>query len=325
MRGDLVPLAYLLDHRVGIVFIVDNHYDLWVAEVCIWALHHVIKELSLKLSGITFPLKLYVGRILNLDMQHTARVFEGLYDLVSDITVAPATMPSLLEDDHPILICQVNCLLDRQSSQDLLIDMDNLVILENLGRAEHCGLDLGRCRLKLDAPFRHRSLLGQAVEHLLDTLHAVSWRQFGLHQGVSHARALFDMVGYTVHDCKFRRKIQKVIAHLNYKKWLSEISDLQVVLLIEVLSDAFLSPVEGELKLSHTLLKVNVVNDVGALGAPVSNDALTIELKLYCLLELVLTVSSTLQLVYLFEACRGRHELEDAVDGERAAHLCLEG
>ena len=208
---------------VGVVFVIDNHCDLWVAEMCIWALHHVVHELSLKLCGIAFPLKLYVGRILNLDLQHAARVFEGLYDLVSDITVAPATMPSLLEDDHPILTCKVDCFLDRQSSQDLLIDMDNLVILENLGRAEHCGLDLGRCRLKLDAPVLHRFLLGQAVEHLLDALHAVSWRQFGLHQGFSHAGALADMVGYTVHDCELRRKIQKIIGHLYNEKWLSEV------------------------------------------------------------------------------------------------------
>ena len=95
--------------------------------------------------------------------------------------------------------------------------------------------------------------------------------------------------------------------------------------MIEVLSDAHLLPVVGELKLSHTLFKIDVVHDVGSLGAPVSNDALTAKLELHCLLVLVVTVTSTLQLSYLLEASRGRHELEDAVDGERAAHLCLEG
>ena len=56
-------------------------------------------------------------------------------------------MPRLLEDNHPFFSRQVDRLLDRQPSQDLLIDVDNLIILENLGRAEHSGLDLGRSRL----------------------------------------------------------------------------------------------------------------------------------------------------------------------------------
>ena len=118
-----------------------------MAEVCIRRSHHEVEKGFLKLSGVTFPLKLYVGRILNLDLQHAAGVFEGLYDLAGNIVVASATMPRLLEDNHPIFSRQVDRLLDRQPSQDLLIYVDNLVILKNLGRAEHSSLDLGRSRL----------------------------------------------------------------------------------------------------------------------------------------------------------------------------------
>ena len=118
-----------------------------MAEVCIWAFHHKVEKGFFKLSGVTFPLKLYVGRVFNLDPQHSAGVFEGLYDLTGDIVVASATMPRLLEDNHPFFSRQVDRLLDRQPSQDLLIYVDNLVILENLGRAQHSGLDLGRSRL----------------------------------------------------------------------------------------------------------------------------------------------------------------------------------
>ena len=84
-----------------------------MAEVCIWGSHHEVEKGFLKLSGVTFPLKLYVGRILNLDLQHTAGVFEGLYDLAGDIVIATATMPRLLEDNHPIFLSQVYRLLDR--------------------------------------------------------------------------------------------------------------------------------------------------------------------------------------------------------------------
>ena len=67
------------------------------------------------------------------------------------------------------------------------------------------------------------------------------------------------------------------------------------------------------------------MHDVGALGTPVANDTLSAELEFYHLLVLMIRVRSALEFTNLLEACRGRHELEDAVDGERAAHLCLEG
>ena len=194
-----------------------------MAEVCIFGFHHEVEKGFLKFSGVPFPLKLYVGRILDLDLKHAAGVFEGLYDLVSDIVVASATMPRLLEDNHPIFSRQVDRLLNRQPSQDLLIDVDNLVILENLSSTEHSGLDLGRSRLKLKSPILHRVLLHQGVKHPLDALHAVSWRQLGLHQGFSHAGALADVVGYTIYDGKLRWEVQKVIAHLDNKKWLTKI------------------------------------------------------------------------------------------------------
>ena len=209
-------------------------------------------------------------------------------------------MSRLLEDDNPILVCQVDCFLYRQPSQNLLIDVDNLVVPKNLSRTEHCGLDLGRCRFKLEAPVLHRALLGQAVKHLADAFHAVPRRQLGLHQGFSHAGALADMVGYTIQDCELRRKVKKIIGHLHHKKWLAKVCDTQVVHLLKVVSDAHLNSVVGELKITDTLFKVNVMYDVGALGAPVSNDTLSAELELYCLLVLVITVSISLYLTYLF-------------------------
>ena len=93
----------------------------------------------------------------------------------------------------------------------------------------------------------------------------------------------------------------------------------------EVLRDAHLSPVVGEFVLTNILLKVYVVHNVSTLGAPVANDALSVEFELYCLLELVITVSFSLKISYLFKACSCRHELEDTVYGKRAANLCLEG
>ena len=114
-------------------------------------------------------------------------------------------MPSLLKDYYPILISQVHRLLDRQFPQDLFIDMDNLVVLKNLSCSKHGGLDLSRCRFELEAPVLHRTLLHQGVEHFLDAFHAVPRRQLGLHQGISHARALADVVGYTIKDRELRR------------------------------------------------------------------------------------------------------------------------
>ena len=76
--------------------------------------------------------------------------------------------------------------------------------------------------------------------------------------------------------------------------------------------------------LADRLLKVDVVHDVGALGSPVPDDALAIKLELDQLLELEIVSGTISDLVDFLQTRSRRHELEDAVDRQRASKLCLE-
>jgi hypothetical protein len=95
--------------------------------------------------------------------------------------------------------------------------------------------------------------------------------------------------------------------------------------LLEVLSNFSLLVIEHEGLVDGVLIEVNVIDDVGPLVSPVSDDALVDELKAHDLLELVLTVRLLLDLIDSLKASLGGHKLEDVVNGKGASKFTLEG
>ncbi len=53
---------------------------------------------------------------------------------------------------YPVVSCQIYCLLDRQTSQDLLIDVDDLILLKDLSGTQYRALNFRWHFFELEAP-----------------------------------------------------------------------------------------------------------------------------------------------------------------------------
>ena len=145
-----------------------------MAERSVSASHHVVEQGFLQLTSIVLLLKLDEVRLLDLDLEHATRFFEGLVHRVSCLEIAATTASlGLLVDEEPLTFGKVNCLLNRQSSKNLLIDVDDVILTENLRGSQNCALDRRGDGLELDAPVLDRLLHRESLEHLLDLVHAL--------------------------------------------------------------------------------------------------------------------------------------------------------
>ena len=72
--------------------------------------------------------------------------------------------------------------------------------------------------------------------------------------------------------------------------------------LLKVVCDRYFVSIIRKLMIDHTLVKVDIVHDIGTLIAPVSNDTLTDELHLDHLLVLMITVRPFLKLSNFLKA-----------------------
>ena len=95
--------------------------------------------------------------------------------------------------------------------------------------------------------------------------------------------------------------------------------------LLEVLSNLGLLIIKNKTVINWVLLEVNIIDDVGSLGSPISNHRFIAELETDNLLELRLTVRSLLDLENPVKTSLGGHELENVVNGKSNSKLTLEG
>ena len=207
-------------------------------------------------------------------------------------------MSHLLIGQNPIILAQGDRFLDRHSLKHLLIDVDHIALVEDLRGSKDSALGLSRRRGDLKAPLLDRLLAHQRVKHRLDFLHALPRGQLGLHQCVTHTWALAYTIGQPLQHRELGWQMQVSISHPDDEERLPEVAHVQLVHLREVLSDRNLCSIVAEFSLTDRLLKVNVVHNIGALGSPVSNDALSSELELDHLLELVLASGSASKRIY---------------------------
>ena len=103
-----------------------------------------------------------------------------------------------------------------------------------------------------------------------------------------------------------------------------EHSHVFLVDLLEVLSNLGLLIIENKTVINWIFLKVNIIDDIGSLAAPISNHTFIAELETDDLLELRFTVRCLLDLKDPIQACLGCHELENVVNGQRDSKLTLE-
>ena len=125
LRRDLELMEELLVHPVVLFEPQHHHDDLWMPEDRLWPSHHVVHELSFGLHYVLLVIKLDEMGLSHSDLKHIASLSESVEDPISDIVVrAPRTM---LVDHHPLLLAQVDGLLDGQSLKRLLVAHHHLV------------------------------------------------------------------------------------------------------------------------------------------------------------------------------------------------------
>ena len=179
--------------------------------------------------------------------------------------------------------------------------------------------------LNLKTPILDCLLLEKLLTHLLDLVDLVLWSDPRPGQSVTHAWRLSDAIRDSIDQTELWRKVVVGVRDLDSEERLADILHSLVVDLAEVVSDLCLNIIEDERVTDWVLLKVNIVDDVGPLVAPVSDDALVAELEADDLLELVLAVAVLSDLIDPLEACLSCHKLEDVIDGKGAPIFTLEG
>ena len=164
----------------------------------------------------------------------------------------------------------------------------------------------------------------QNFAHFLDLVDLVLRIDPGSGESVTHAWRLADAIRDTIKEAQLRWEVVLLVRDLDLEERLTKISELSVIDLLEILSNFSLLVIEHECLVDGVLLKVNVIDDVGPLVSPVSDDTLVDELKFDYLLKLVLAVRLLLDLIDSLEASLGGHELKDIVDGKGASKFTLE-
>ena len=279
---------------------------------------HILVEVVLEILNVLFAVELDPLRLLNLHAKLPAGHLESLEDLVGRV-VLPGTV-----DEDPLFLLQVNRVLHRKPPERLLVTVDDLVLLPDLGLAEHVRPQLDRIHLKLQTPVSDTLLLEQVSAHLLDLLDLLLRSNPGLGQSVTHATSFSDLVRDAVDQAELRREVEVAILVLDEEEGLLGVGHVHVVTSSEVLSHASLLALVLERHGERIRGELNVGDDVGALVAPVGDDRVTGERGLDQGFPVVLTFGAPLHLVDLGETRFGAHELEDAVDAQHGSELALD-
>lgn len=235
------------------------------------------------------------------------------------------TLITLGVNHDPLVLLEVDRVLDGQPSQSSFIAVDDLVALEDLGRAEDVSAHGLRGSFQLESPVLDALLVEELLRHILNLLDLVLRSDSGLSESITHASAFLHFVGDSINEAEFRRKVEVLVLVLDEEKRLLGTSNDHVVMALEVLGNTDLLALEVELHGHGTEVEFNVRHNVSSTVAPVGNHALSRVLKLDHLLPVVLVLGTPLHLFNLLEAGLGGHELEDTVHAEHRAGFRLDG
>jgi len=245
---------------------------------------------------VFFLLQLNPVRVFNSDAKLPAGTLHSVYDVVGKLIVAL----SIAED--PLLFHKVDGLLNGESSESLLVTVDDLVRPYDLGSSEDLSLHLLRSHVQLETPFSHAFLIEKLLAHVLDSLDFLSRHDSSLSQSVTHATAFADIVGDTIDQAELWREEERVITSLNLEERLLGLADFHLVLRVEVVGDGSLFALILEGHCDRRIFKDDIADDVSSLVAPVGDDGMATVLKFDHLFPVVLVLGVPLQLVDLLKA-----------------------
>lgn len=241
------------------------------------------------------------------------------------------------QEDEGLL--QIVTLKNRHLLQEPLVDEELLVgseVVLEFGNCKGATLKGLRIVFDLDVPFLPLTLLEQAVDHALNRLHFLRWILLYLGQEFPHlswvaSNGVWDAIEKT----ELGRKVGVLATLCDQEQGLVFLGDLEVVLLIIILSDAHLGAISDfEEGLRRSLVKEDVFDDVGSLGAIVGNDtrssqscsASGLEDAKSLFVSAALVVhDAVVDVIYVVEYGPSRHESCAVVKNKRATILILVG
>lgn len=248
-----------------------------------------------------------------------------------------------LVDQNNLFLGHGLSIVDWELSEDSIRSVDGLVIsllVDKSGSGKLSGLELEGLLIDCNSPLL--ALLGveEFVDHLYNGVNFLVGILSSLSEEGSHVSSvLSDGIGNTIDDTELRRNVDGLSLLHHDKHRLVLVSDLEVILLVEVLSNGDLGFVlHGEEGLAGTHIELDVSNNVSHLLTVVGNNGLVYELFLTPVLELsfeVLTSKLGLGLISFLNAIIGvvdfieyslsRHESAAVINNKGAARLVSVG
>jgi hypothetical protein len=163
----------------------------------------------LELFLVIFSLQPDPVRLFNLNTKLPGSHAHGIVDLLSEGLVA------LVVDHYPLVLLEVNGMLDGKPSQSSFVTSDDLVALEDLGRAEDVCAHGLRVSFKLESPIFDALLIEELLHHLADLPDLILRSNSGLSQGVTHASTFPYFFGNSINEAEFRRQVEVFILILD--------------------------------------------------------------------------------------------------------------
>ena len=178
----------------------------------------------------------------------------------------------MLVGHDPFISTEINRLLGRQIAQHSFIDVDDLVLLEDHRSVEHCLIGkVHGVALDRHFPVSKWLRLHEPRDAVLNLVHLFIWLQAGHSEAIAHARASSDLFRHTIDAAELGWQVNQAISVLHHNEWLMQISDLLLVHILKVLSDADLLPIVVKHLFHGVGGEVYILDDIGTHVTPVSD------------------------------------------------------
>ena len=234
LRWHAVVSKHLLVHLVVVLASEHSQAKSGMFEVFL-VFHHVLPESEAQFFFVLLVLHLDPVRLFNLDLELTRCLDEVVVDLVSDGEVVPPL--TLLVDHDPLVVLEMDCLLNGKLPENVLVTVNDLIVREDLRSAKNVGLHLDGNLLDAEVPVLDRFLVEELLAHLLDLVHLVLGSDPRHGESISHSGSLAHTFWYSVEHAELRWQVVVLVGDLDEEERLLEVCDLLVVDLREVLGD----------------------------------------------------------------------------------------
>ena len=220
----------------------------------------------------------------------------------------------MLVGHDPFISTEIDRLLGRQIAQHSFIDVDDLVLLEDHGSGEHCLIGkVHGVALDRHFPVSEWLRLHEPRDAVLNLGHLFMGLQACHSETIAHARASSDLFRHTIDTAELGSQVNQAISVLHHNEGLVQISDLLLVHILKVLSDADLLPIVVENLFHGVGSEVYILNDVGTHVTPVSDHRRADNLGVHTVVELCLVARFALQLLNFVEAGDGGYEAREGI------------